>query len=470
MPNQYYYGPQEDGRQQIAQALLHGFSQAQSNFARGQAEGEEKRRYEADKARQEKLDQAAEADRLRRQQIENAELGVIDPAAAYEQASGVTAPRPAPPPAAAPDEAGVRVGVTPGPGRQIGIRQHHTDASGQQQLAPGARLREGVTRSGGMLIDPRQSLAYKRQQIAQQEAQAAAAAERNRVAEEAYRAAFALTGDEAASRAYAAEQANDLDPYKYEDRTQAAQQATRRREHNYRLEEIEAGKEDRNSWSMGWGSPDAARVVDLVKDYTRGFYNTHGSDASPEALRTALMEHFKNVPWPILQQGMVTGHAAAVDAWHDTPMGRMGQPAPYAPLRFEQDGLWIGVQGDRGYSRGSVSQGYSNNGFARAATGDIDLNAPRPSERAAPAAPAGSTTPVWDAAEQRRQRDAADTVRAREAGMTLEQWRRMQPSGDTSLRSDSHVARPQAQPAAPALPSGMTQEDLDYLLYGKKER
>jgi hypothetical protein len=142
MPN-YYRPPINPGYDTIGAAIAAGLGDARASLRAGRQEEKEDQRYLAQQKRQERLDREAEAERQRRTLLENAELGVVDAGQAYDPIQSALVPE-----------------------RRPSERAQDWLGRAADAPSPEPKLRDGVIQTGGMFIDPRAGLGYRRQAIA----------------------------------------------------------------------------------------------------------------------------------------------------------------------------------------------------------------------------------------------------------------------------------------------------------------
>lgn len=159
-----YRPPVNPGFDAIGAAIATGLGDARASLRRNRNEEEERSRYRAEQERQKRLEAVAEQERQRRVAIENAEMGVVGEDQAYDPIQAAVAQVPARRPEERAQDWFGRMSAAP-----------------EQAAAPQPRrLREGVVQTGGLFIDPRAGLTYRRQQITREDERA----ERQRQIEE----------------------------------------------------------------------------------------------------------------------------------------------------------------------------------------------------------------------------------------------------------------------------------------------
>ena len=138
-----YRPPVSGGRDAIGNAIGSGLAGGAAAVAAGLDEQRRRAIEDEERRRRERLQQLAEEDRQRRILLENAEVGVVDPADAME------------------GDPIARAVPLPGGGYSV-PKGGLVDPRGQPP-----KLRDGVTRVGDLYVDPSRSLGFQRQKLVQ---------------------------------------------------------------------------------------------------------------------------------------------------------------------------------------------------------------------------------------------------------------------------------------------------------------
>lgn len=173
-----YRPPIRSGWADFGAGLAAGVRDGIDRYQTGRRQRVEDDRYTAEMKRRGELDRQANEDRRRAWDLQNAELGVLDPDEAYESVPTVSMAPPSP-------LGSLLRGAEPVPGAQGPVSRNEPlgvassvlsgarEAMADAQTHTERRLRPGVVKAGGLLIDPRRGLGFQRQE-------AAAEAERQR--------------------------------------------------------------------------------------------------------------------------------------------------------------------------------------------------------------------------------------------------------------------------------------------------
>lgn len=182
-----YRPPISSGYLSVADAIAGGLSRGMDRYQQGRRQRVEDERYAADVRRRAMMDKRDEADRNRRTMLENAELGVIDEGDAYEEVPDLMS-RPL-----AAIIGNAEEGIAPA--RTPTVRQ----------------MRPGVSRVGGMYVDPRRSLPFQRSAAVAEAEGAREQQDRSSRYQQALTAAIAAGHDQRNATRIATQAAYDVD-------------------------------------------------------------------------------------------------------------------------------------------------------------------------------------------------------------------------------------------------------------------